>query len=74
MSVITFQATIENGQVRFAADVHLPEKTRVYVVVPDFAETANEKKFDLAELAARMPADYQPNEEDWGAPVGKEEW
>ena len=74
MPVTTFQATIENGQVRFAADVRLPEKARVYVVVPDFAETVSEKKFDLAEMVARMPADYQPNEEDWGAPVGKEEW
>ena len=69
MPVTTFQATIENGQVRFATDVHLPEKTRVYVVVPDFAETPSEKKFDLAEMVARMPAGYQPNEEDWGAPV-----
>lgn len=74
MQVTTFEATIENGQVRFETDVRLPEKTKVYVVVPEFEQTANGKKFDLAEMVSRMPADYQPNEESFGSPVGKEEW
>jgi len=34
MSVMTLQGVIENGQIRLADDVHLPEKTTVYVVVP----------------------------------------
>ncbi len=29
---------------------------------------------DLAEMVSRMPADYQATEEDFGGPVGKEEW
>ena len=74
MQIATFQATIENGQVRFTTDIRLPEKTRVYVVAPEFEETTNERKFDLAELVSRMPADYQPGEESFGNPVGKEEW
>ncbi|MCP9494534.1 MAG: hypothetical protein MSG64_08770 [Pyrinomonadaceae bacterium MAG19_C2-C3] len=74
MQVTTFQGTIENGQVRFATDVRLPEKTKVYVVVPDFEPTANGEKFDLAEMVSRMPADYQTSEEDFGTPVSKEEW
>ena len=74
MQVRTFQATIENGQVRFAVDVRLPEKTKVYVIVPDFEPTVMSKKFNLAELVAQMPADYAPNEESFGEPVGKEEW
>jgi hypothetical protein len=72
MEVTTFQATIENGQVRFETEVHLPEKTKVYVIVPEF-ESAH-KKFDLAEMISRMPVDYQPTEEDFGEPIGKEEW
>jgi hypothetical protein len=44
------------------------------VIVPDFEEKANGKKFDLAELVSRMPADYQATEEGFGKPVGKEEW
>lgn len=74
MEVTTFQGVIENGQVRFTTEVHLPEKTKVYVVVPEFEPTANGKKFDLAEMVSRMPADYQPSEENFGKPVGKEEW
>ena len=35
MKVTTFEGIIENGQIRLPANVHLPEKTRVYVVVPD---------------------------------------
>jgi hypothetical protein len=74
MPVTTFPGTVEDGQVKFAEDVHLPEKTKVYVVVPDLDEKVNGKKFDLAELVSRMPADYQATEEAFGEPVGKEEW
>lgn len=74
MPVTTFQATIENGQVRFATDVRLPDKTKVYVVVPEFEQTDIGRKFDLAEMVSRMPADYRASEENFGDPVGKEEW
>ncbi len=74
MPVTTFPGTVEGGQVKLAANVQLPEKARVYVVVPDFDEKANGKKLDLAELVSRMPDDYQATEEGFGEPVGKEEW
>lgn len=74
MPVTTFQGTVENGQVRLAGDVRLPEKARVYIVVPDFEQNAGGVKFDLAEMVARMPSDYQASEESFGEPVGKEEW
>ena len=74
MTVTTFSGTVEDGQVKLASNVHLPEKAKVYVVVPDFELKANKKKFDLAELVSRMPADYQATEEGFGEPVGKEEW
>ncbi len=31
-------------------------------------------KYRLEDLLAQMPADYEPTEEDWGPPVGREEW
>jgi len=74
MQVTTFQGVIENGQIRFDADVEIPEKTKVYVVVPGLEPTGNGKNFDLAEMASRMPDDYEPHEEDFGKPFGKEEW
>ncbi|HZF08381.1 MAG TPA: hypothetical protein VFE33_06280 [Thermoanaerobaculia bacterium] len=39
MRVITYEATVENGQVKLSEEVHLPEHARVYVVVPG-VETA----------------------------------
>lgn len=74
MSVTTYQGTVENGQVRLAGDVRLPENATVYVVVPDDEPNEGGKKFDLAEMVSRMPPDYQVVEESFGEPVGKEEW
>ncbi len=34
MGVVTLEGVIEHGQIRIAPDVHLPDKTRVYVVIP----------------------------------------
>jgi antitoxin component of MazEF toxin-antitoxin module len=31
-------------------------------------------KFNLADLVARIPADYKPQEVSFGTPVGREEW
>ncbi|MCI0490487.1 MAG: hypothetical protein L0229_28160 [Blastocatellia bacterium] len=35
MKVATYEGIVENGQVRLPANVSLPEKAKVYVVVPD---------------------------------------
>ncbi len=74
MSVTTYQGTVENGQVRLAGNVHLPENAKVYVIVTEVESNASGKKFDLAEMISRMPSDYQASEEGFGEPVGKEEW
>lgn len=35
MQVTTFEGVVENGQIRLVTSFRLPEKTKVYVVVPD---------------------------------------
>jgi len=35
MSVATFEGVVENGQIRLEADIRLPDKTKVYVIVPE---------------------------------------
>ena len=35
MSVRTFEGIVEKGQIKFKSQVNLPERTKVYVVVPD---------------------------------------
>lgn len=42
MPISTFEGIVENGQIRFRDHVTLPEKTRVYVVIPDL-EVASSK-------------------------------
>jgi hypothetical protein len=74
MSVTTYQGTVENGQVRLAGDVRLPENAKVYVIVPDVEPKTSGKKFDLAEMVSRMPPDYQVSGESFGELFGKEEW
>lgn len=69
MSVETYQGIVRNGQIKISVSVKLPENKTVYVVVPD-----EKPKFDLAEMAAKMPKDYQVKEEKFGKPVGKEVW
>lgn len=35
MSVTTFEGVVENGQVRLPASICLPEKAKVFVVIPN---------------------------------------
>lgn len=37
-SVKTFEGCVENGLIRLRGNVALPDKTRVYVVVPEIAD------------------------------------
>jgi hypothetical protein len=69
MGVSTYKGTVENGQIKLEINVKLPEKAEVYVIVPE-----EKPKFDLTKMAAQMPKDYKPHEEDFGKSVGKEVW
>ena len=35
MSVTTFEGIVEQGRIRLASDVQLPDNTKVYIIVPD---------------------------------------
>lgn len=35
MSVVTFEGTVENGQIRLKTNIRLPDHIKVYVVVPE---------------------------------------
>ncbi len=35
MRVVTIEGVVENGQIRLNTSMRLPEKARVYVVIPD---------------------------------------
>ncbi len=42
------------------------------VIVQPLPEIGN--KYRLEDLVAQIPKGHKPSEEDFGAPVGKEEW
>jgi hypothetical protein len=35
MSIATFEGVVEQGQIRLKSGVQLPERTKVFVIVPD---------------------------------------
>jgi hypothetical protein len=39
VKVTAYEATVENGQVKLPEAVHLPERSRVYVLVPGAEES-----------------------------------
>lgn len=34
MSIVTLEGIVEKGQIRLTSDLRLPDKTKVYVVIP----------------------------------------
>jgi len=40
MKVETYEATVENGQIKLTDHVRLPEHARVYAIVPNGVETS----------------------------------
>ena len=63
MRVTTFEGTVENGRIRLPATVRLPERAKVYVVIPDVevqtvAYIGSPRLVHLEQAAAWMPYDF----------------
>ena len=43
MSVASFEAVVENGQIKLPENMRIPEHTRVYVVIPDAGQPLTSK-------------------------------
>ena len=59
------------------ARISIDDEVDVVVVDGDIIvrPVAKQKgRYDLRELVAQMPDDYEPSEEDWGEAIGKEAW
>lgn len=37
MAILSFEGIVEDGRIRLPDDVALPDKARVYVVIPDYS-------------------------------------
>ena len=51
MSISTFEGIVENGQIRLRDNVTLPEKTRVYIVIPDIEAAPSKTRVYSPRLA-----------------------
>ena len=71
MTVTTYEGVVEKGKIRLKSDVKLPEKAKVYVIVPDL-ETDEQKVIHMStpRLAVREQSanfkmtvtDVEPND------------
>jgi hypothetical protein len=59
MSVITFEGIVENGQIRLSPHVRLPEKTKVFVVVPEMQIEPGARIFSPRLVHPEQLADFQ---------------
>jgi antitoxin MazE len=60
---------LEMASIQIGDDVEIAVTDGQIVV-----KKARRSKYDLAELVSRIPKDYLPEEVDFGAPRGREEW
>lgn len=70
MSLITFEATVEDGQIRLPSDIHLPDHTRVYVLVPDHQAPPGSRVMSPRLVHPGQAADFQMQVEIEGADAG----
>lgn len=58
-------------------DMHVGDKVNIFVqagkIIVEPVDKAH-NRFDIRDLVAQMPDDYQVEELDWGSPAGKEAW
>jgi antitoxin MazE len=57
-----------------ASDIALGDQVEITVQADQIVITKAKRRFELAELVARMPKGYQAEEVSLGPPVGKEAW
>ncbi len=68
MKIATYEATVENGRIKLSESVRLPERAKVYVVVPGVEETPSfhivsprlvrpEQAVDFVKEVTREPRD-----------------
>ena len=59
MSVPTLEGIVENGQIRVRSDIHLPEKARVFIVIPDAPATHEAHIYRRGLVSPKQAADFK---------------
>lgn len=62
---------LENSNIKVGEEVDITVKEGNIIVKPT---NKIHGKYRIKDLANKMPKNYKPKEEDWGAPMGQEIW
>ncbi len=62
---------LEDARIAVGDDVDVTARDGMIVIAP--ARRVRGKR-SLKELVSRIPKDYEPEEMEWGEPVGREVW
>ena len=62
---------LEDAQVSVGDEVDVSVRDGLILIAP---ARKTRGRHDLAQLVARIPKGYKPEEIDWGKPVGREVW
>jgi antitoxin MazE len=65
------QRVLEEANVAVGDEVDVTVESGRIVVTPSERVRG---RYRLADLVAQIPEEYEPTEEDWGTPVGREAW
>ena len=62
---------LENSHIKIGEEVDITVQEGKIVV-----ESTNKihGRYTIQDLVGRMPKDYDPEEENWGVPIGREAW
>lgn len=59
MGIATFEGIVEHGQIRLKAGIRLPEKAKVYVIIPDIRIERNARIFSPRLAHPEQAADFE---------------
>jgi hypothetical protein len=59
MSIVTLEGVVEHGQIRLKDDIRLPDKTKVYVIVPDIQIKRDARIFSPRLVHPEQAADFE---------------
>ena len=62
---------LENSNIKIGEEVDISFEEGKIIVEPTHKTRG---KYRIRDLASKMPIEYLPEEENWGIPVGREEW
>ncbi len=62
---------LENSRIKIGEEVAITAHDGKIIVE---ATQKIRGRYNIKDLAAKMPKKYSPNEEEWGSPAGREAW